>query len=70
MASFSMAEGGSECADAQSLQDLFKGGWDVQKRVEKDDLDSTSDEFRASKLMNIVLCVNDHESVSLHRTWF
>lgn len=43
VASCEMAEG---CVDAQSLQDLFKEGWDVQKRIEEDDFDSTSDEFK------------------------
>lgn len=39
-----MAEGG--VVDVQALQELFKDGWEAQKTVEKDELSSTSEEFK------------------------
>ena len=43
-----MAEGGGT-VDSQSLQDLFKKGWDAQKAIEKDDLSSNSEEFKVPR---------------------
>ncbi len=36
--------------ESRSLQDLFKEGWDCQKKIDSDDLSSTSDEFKVNEL--------------------
>ncbi len=46
-----MAEGG--CVDVESLQELFKSGWDAQKKADSDDFDSSSDEDKDMILKGI-----------------
>lgn len=46
-----MAEGG--CVDVESLQELFKSGWDAQKKADSDDFNSTSDEDKELVLKGI-----------------
>ena len=34
--------------DVQSLRELFKGGWEAQKSIEKDEFSSNSEEFKVN----------------------
>lgn len=46
-----MAEGGEVVADAQSLQALFKEGWNAQKKIESDELSPGSDDYKVISLL-------------------
>lgn len=48
-----MAEG--TVGEVQSLQELFKEGWEAQKSIEKDEFSSNSEEFKVCSYMHVTL---------------
>lgn len=43
--------------DVQSLQEVFKEGWDAQKDIEKDEFTSNSEQFKVQQLISLILWI-------------